>query len=1034
MRSLTPPLRALLLCAAAATSLVLTACDTRPRDRHVELNPIGAAPNASILSVEPGEGPIGGRTRIVIRGENFGGDVEVTFLRDGPLDRGPAATDVSVSSDRTLIFCTTPPVGTAGAVTVYVKTTTNGSIARIGGFRFNQPPTIDRVSPSSGPTDGQTLVTIEGAGFLGRVTVSFGGLFADDVQPNSAGTRLTCRTPMSTWSGPTDVVVSSTTHGRATAARAYSYTIFQTITSVSPGDGPLDGGRAITVDGEGFKGVREVFFGANRATNVVVVSPSRLTCDAPGGVAPGPVSVFVVTVYGTITSSAAFTYNPATVLSSIAPDQGGLAGGTALTIDGQNFGADTTVTIDGNPATDVIVVSPTRVTCVTPASATTGRKDLVVLSGTYGRAVSAGGYRYVRGNWLLVNSSLDGGTTRALAVARSRPAVVYAGAGAAGVFRSTDGGQTWTSANGPESVAGSLPVPMTVTALAIDPAAEDTVFAGAEDGPGPFRSTVGGTTWSLCNSGLPTDRVTLTIVEIVVDPGTPSTVYLLERELGVYRSIDGGDSWSARGSGLPSGAGVAFSSLAIDRLSPATLYCGLADSIGGFLYKSTNGGASWIRSDVGLSAGGVSSVAVCPGDSSQVLAGTAQAGLFGSVDGGLSWTSLYSGTLPESSIRCVLYDPSTPSTAFVGCHRGSAGIYRSLDSGSTWTAAGSGLAGDSVGRLAIDPTLTTSLLAGTSSGVFGTTNQGASWTLQSDGIKALRIRNVAVYPRNGNIVFVATEEAGVYQSTDRGVSWSARRAGLTPSLMGASSSTPTVLTIDAVSPAIMYTSLRGNMFKTSNFGLTWAALGQTGAALVVDPTDSNSLYIGGQGGILKSRDQGATFSPANAGLPGSADVVALAIDTAGNGLYTVVRSAGVYRSTDWAASWETVSSGLPANVGGPVAVDPRDVNTVYVDGFHRSRDQALTWAAAIAGFPTGFVLDGLAFDVRTNGSLYVTLTAPQAPSEIYKSPDRGSRWTDALPLPSRRVPTSIAVDPTNSSIVYVGTGDGCLYRSTTAAE
>jgi photosystem II stability/assembly factor-like uncharacterized protein len=94
-------------------------------------------------------------------------------------------------------------------------------------------------------------------------------------------------------------------------------------------------------------------------------------------------------------------------------------------------------------------------------------------------------------------------------------------------------GDTWTSLGGPD---GGI-----VRALAVDPVTPSTVYA-ATDGGGVFKSADGGGSWTAINAGLSSGS---TVMALAVDPVTPSTVYAGTNGGGVLRSDDGGASWMA---------------------------------------------------------------------------------------------------------------------------------------------------------------------------------------------------------------------------------------------------------------------------------------------------------------------------------------------------------------------------------------------------------------------------------------------------------------------------------------------------------
>ncbi|MBI3962406.1 MAG: hypothetical protein HY335_06625 [Deinococcus sp.] len=132
-----------------------------------------------------------------------------------------------------------------------------------------------------------------------------------------------------------------------------------------------------------------------------------------------------------------------------------------------------------------------------------------------------------------------GRSVLALVVHPRDPNLVYAALHTTGVFKTTDGGTTWTS-----SGAGLPTLP--VIALAIDLSNPAVLFAGIA-GSGVYRSTDGGLTWQQSSAGMDLESV---IASIVVDPSNSQVVYAANRLSGVYLSTDGGATWRALNDGL----------------------------------------------------------------------------------------------------------------------------------------------------------------------------------------------------------------------------------------------------------------------------------------------------------------------------------------------------------------------------------------------------------------------------------------------------------------------------------------------------
>lgn len=150
-----------------------------------------------------------------------------------------------------------------------------------------------------------------------------------------------------------------------------------TVRTISPDVGKLAGGDRITITGTNFTDPITVTIGGKPATGVQLTNDTTVSVLTPSGTA-GAADVVVSTEGGTATVSDGFTYMPQPVVDSIAPATGPEAGGTAVTITGQNFTGATGATIGGAALTDFTVVSATSITGKTPAG--TGTAPVTVTS------------------------------------------------------------------------------------------------------------------------------------------------------------------------------------------------------------------------------------------------------------------------------------------------------------------------------------------------------------------------------------------------------------------------------------------------------------------------------------------------------------------------------------------------------------------------------------------------------------------------------------------------------------------------------
>ena len=198
----------------------------------------------------------------------------------------------------------------------------------------------------------------------------------------------------------------------------------------------------------------------------------------------------------------------------------------------------------------------------------------------------------------------------------------YYGPHVGGVYKSTDGGTSW-NATGLSNLRGGIGF---TSGLAIDPQTPTTLYAtsGSYVGSlfigGVFKSTDGGESWRAVTDLAASPHAL--IGPLAIDPQTPATLYVGTRADGVFKSTDGGESWSAVSAGL---ANLPVTALAIDPQTPTILYAGTER---GGVFKSTDGGESWSAFNTGLTNLLVNSVVVDPQRPTTLYAGTQGGGVF----------------------------------------------------------------------------------------------------------------------------------------------------------------------------------------------------------------------------------------------------------------------------------------------------------------------------------------------------------------------------------------------------------------------
>jgi Uncharacterized protein related to plant photosystem II stability/assembly factor len=411
-------------------------------------------------------------------------------------------------------------------------------------------------------------------------------------------------------------------------------------------------------------------------------------------------------------------------------------------------------------------VSDSFFTLVTdPTSSTTLYAGNIAGTGVF-KSTDSGAHWTTINNGLPTNQGATGALPLVLgfAVDPSRPTNLYAGTYGNGLYRSTDGGLSWSPANGAMRTSY-------VAAIAVGQSS--TLLAGTLGG-GVYRSADNAGTWTPSDAGLDIALVT----SLLADPAAPGTVYASAFD-GVYKSVDGGGTWQAVNNGLPIAPVSALSSRSGN---PRTL---LAATLGSGVWKSTDGGATWTSSAQGLTDSFISSLVVDPSNSLTLYAGTNHSStnsqrVFKSTDGGATWsqTSLDAGQLP---ITFLAVNPANASQV-IAVSESALGYFQSLDAGKTWSAVTTDSRCGGVNTIFFDSAGSILSVGGTT-GLCRSGDGGKTWTLTPVGSLA-SVETFLIDPTNSSTIYAGASPAipggtgGVFRSTDSGQTWEALGSGL----------------------------------------------------------------------------------------------------------------------------------------------------------------------------------------------------------------------------------------------------------------
>ena len=336
--------------------------------------------------------------------------------------------------------------------------------------------------------------------------------------------------------------------------------------------------------------------------------------------------------------------------------------------------------------------------------------------------------------WIQTTGTI--GRVFALVIYQDNQDLMYAGGLDQGVNVSTDGGTTWTQAN-----SGLLN--NQVQALAIsktNPVGQLNLYAGTAPGAngGVYKSTNGGMNWTLVNNGI--TETNIGIQALLVHPDNPNIAWvcvfdgLADAVNGLYKTTDGGANWFPATNGI--GSLKNFLSLAMSPADPNTLYLGssftFATTTGpSVIYKSTDGGVSWVLSSNGLPTdpaeiNPVRTIQISSVNPNIIIAGlfmnTANGGFYVSTDAGANWTKKHNGLPPDvgTLIRSAAIRPLFEDQFYVGLDRSTGvniGVWTTTDGGNNWVSMNGGSMLDTytIRALVFNSTGTHTLFAGCSS-------------------------------------------------------------------------------------------------------------------------------------------------------------------------------------------------------------------------------------------------------------------------------------------------------------------------------
>lgn len=549
------------------------------------------------------------------------------------------------------------------------------------------------------------------------------------------------------------------------------------------------------------------------------------------------------------------------------------------------------------------------------------------------------------------------------------------------------------------------------------------------------------------------------VLRVVPDPTDGSSLFAATFPAGVFKSTNGGLSWvpSRSGFGIFEGGVTGTQGIAVDPLSPHVIY---AASASNGIYKSVDGGSSWRHlSTAPFSKDLVWNVACDPTLEGTVYAGTLSSSPYVSRDGGEMWfpPQIEGGDSVPDFLRFAA-DPRRPGVVFAA--GGVNGVYVTSDHGATWRQQMAGmLQKEDVRDVAIsplDPNVVFALVQSKNT-LYRSVDGGRTWMIRQRVSRNLRQSVMEVFvqgpegPAPGALAILIGRRNGFIISYDEGLTWQEANGGLTlqyyPELR------PSDLAWHPAQPSVILAATERGLYRSEDGGRNWQ-LSQYGITnleafdVAMDPSNPDwaciltDYFISSEGKIQTTSDGGVSWQLQTSGL-GLRRFVGMAQhlsrpQTLYVAAYDIPRLPRVYRSDDFGRTWYPV---FVASRGRTrvqfVQVSPSDPDTVFVGGrpslyrakgnginvIYRTIDGGISWRR-LARIPDP--LTTMAIDPKDQSVLYVG----SAYGTLYKSTDGGLTWTSKSTEPwSHESVNTIAIDPQQTNVVYAGTCRG-IYKST----